>query len=260
MFLRTLLFAISSVFCLSAENSLSSRIPPFIWQTYKTTTLPTLAFDARESWIRLNPEFSCFLWDDLDIERYIQENWPSDFLDFFHALPIGAMKADLWRYLIIASEGGLYSDVDSVCILPIRQWPIKESTSQHLLLLDLDCNQRYFCQWTFAATPKHPFMHYLCYYVLKEWKQRKGLVFNSNGTIAVLETTGPIIFSEAMNSYLGEPLKVHASTILKKYTQDKTYRERLNRLGIFLTRKGFFSGQASKNLFWGTWHNSLELK
>ncbi|MES2273435.1 MAG: glycosyltransferase [Chlamydiota bacterium] len=238
---------------MSADISLSSKIPPSIWQTYKTTALPTSALEARHTWIHLNPEFSCFLYDDIDIESYIQQNWPSDFLDFFHALPIGAMKADLWRYLILASEGGVYSDIDSLCILPIREWLLKESIpSSHILLVDLDCNQSQFCQWTFAATPRHPAMHYICYYVLNQWKQ-KGIVFGLDGKINVLATTGPVIFSEAIKSYIGESLDTGASTILKKYTLDKTYRERLNRLGVFFTNKGFFNGHAAKNLFWGTW-------
>lgn len=260
MFQRVLLLLVCSAFCLSADISLSSKIPPFIWQTYKTTVLPTSALEARHTWIHLNPEFSCFLWDDIDIERYIQQNWPSEFLDVFRALPIGAMKADLWRYLILASEGGVYSDIDSLCILPIREWLLKEPVSgSHVLLVDLDCDQSQFCQWTFAATPRHPAMHYICYYVVNQWKQRKGLAISPDAKINVLATTGPIIFSDAIKSYIGESLDTGASTILKKYTLDKTYRERLHRLGVFFTNKGFFNGIAAKNLFWGTWaHRSVD--
>lgn len=102
-------------------------------------------------------------------------------------------------------------------------------------------------------------MHYICYYVLNQWKQRKGLAISPDGKINVLATTGPIIFSEAIKSYIGESLDTGASTILKKYTLDKTYRERLNRLGVFFTNKGFFHGIGAKNLFWGTWaHRSRD--
>lgn len=250
MFLR----ALALVLCLAAEGALPSQIPPSIWQTYKTTVLPTAMVETRDTWVRLNPEFSCFLHDDLDIERYIQHNWPSDFLRFFHALPIGAMKADLWRYLILASEGGIYTDIDSVCLQPIRDWPFqKETSSPHILLVDLDLDQGQFCQWTFAATPRHPAMYYICYYVLNQWKQRNGIAMSQDGKINVLATTGPIIFSDALKNYLREPLDVGAATILKKYTSDEAYRGRLNQLGVFFTNKGFFNGQGSKNLFWGTW-------
>jgi mannosyltransferase OCH1-like enzyme len=230
---------------------LFSEIPTTIWQTYKTTNLPESAQEARNSWLSLNPEYMCYLYGDLDIEKYIRQNWPADYLGLFHSLPIGAMKADLWRYLVIASDGGVYCDIDSVCLQPVRDWPLAKEGA--VLLIDLDIDQSQFCQWTFAATPRHPAMHYICYYVLNQWKQRKGLAYSEDGKIDVLATTGPIIFSQAIKSYIGEPLDMPASAIVKKYTQDKTYRERLNRLGVFFANKGFFSGQAVKNLFWGSW-------
>lgn len=260
MFQKALFFFLCPVLFLLADVSLSSKIPLRLWQTYKTVDLPAFANEARESWMRLNPQFSCLLYDDAAIGSYIQERWSSEFLDFFHSLPIGAMKADLWRYLILASEGGVYSDIDSVCLMPIEKWLLKEPLlSPHILLLDLDLDQSHFCQWTFAATPKHPAMYYVCYYIFNEWRNRKGLLLSSDGKIDVLATTGPIIFSHAIKAYLGESLDTAACTMLKKYNSDKGYREHLNRLGVFFTPKGFFHGKATKNLFWGSWaHRSYD--
>ncbi len=250
---KSLLFFLFYFFSLSADTLLSSKIPLQVWQTYKTKALPPAGIEAHQTWISLNPEFSCFLWDDIDIENYIRDKWPYDFLQFFHALPIGAMKADWWRYLILASEGGVYSDIDSVCIRPIREWQLKgQTTVPHVLLLDLDANQSQFCQWTFAATPRHPAMIYICFYVLNQWKQR-GVLLNADSTINVLATTGPTILSQALNIYIGEPRDMAAHKITRKYASDKEYRKRLNRLGIFFAPKGFFSGEATNNLFWGTW-------
>ncbi len=253
MFKFVLLFLTIYSCCLSADTSLSSKIPLNLWQTYKSQSLPMTAIVARRTWIHLNPEFSCHLFDDADIENYIRERWAPDFLDFFHALPIGAMKADLWRYLILASEGGVYSDIDSLCLLPIREWQFKGyASAPHVLLIDLDSNQSQFCQWTFAATPGHPAMQYVCKYVLKQWK-KKGIQTNKDGTINVLATTGPALFSEALKSYIQESKTMGAAKILKNYFKDKKYRKRLNDLGIFFTQKGFFSGVGSENLFWGSW-------
>jgi len=249
---RIFTFLIVYSFCLSADTSLNSKIPLNIWQTDKSKALSIPAIEAQQTWISLNPEFSYFLYDDADIELYIRQKWTSEILDFFHALPIGAMKADLWRYLILATEGGVYSDIDSICIKPIREWPLKGRTSgPHVLLIDLDSNQSQFCQWTFASTPGHPAMLYVCNFVMRQWK-KKGILRNSDGTINVLGTTGPAIFSSAIKSYIGEP-DVPAFKILKKYVKDKDYRRRLNGLGIFFTNKGFFSGVGAKNLFWGSW-------
>src|SRR5262245_46613550 len=114
-------FYVCSVF---AESPLMNKIPRNIWQTYKSKDLSMDGIVAQETWVNLNPEFMYFLFDDRDIERYIGEKWSPEYLDFFHALPIGAMKADLWRYLVMVSDGGVYSDIDSLCLQPIRDWPL----------------------------------------------------------------------------------------------------------------------------------------
>jgi len=232
-------------FCLLAQ------IPNLLWQTDKTKDLSMRAIETSNTWVNLNPEFSCFLLDDRDIELYIQKYWPSDYLEMFRALPIGTMKADLWRYLVIASEGGVYSDIDSVCLKPIREWPWPQD-AQHVLLIDLDCDPGQFCQWTFAATPRHPAMLHVCYFVLQQWKKR-GIFLETDGKIDVLRITGPKIFTKALKSYLGEPLDRSAGSMVKQYFADKGYRKRINQFGIFFTNKGFFSGEGSKNLFWGSW-------
>lgn len=246
---RSLFFIVLCSFCFAAN--LTPKIPPKIWQTYKNKELPQPVAEVQKTWTTLNPDFSYFLYDDADIEQYIQKEWPN-FLDFFHALPIGAMKADLWRYLVLAKEGGVYSDIDSICIQPIQEWSLNGSKSKsNVLFLDLDSDQRQFCQWTIACTPHHPAMQYLCDYILKKW-QKEGLPLTEDGAIDVLRATGPTIFSSAIKSYLNEPQNIGASKIAKKYFRNKKYRKRLNRLGIFFTPKGFFSGQGAKNLFWGS--------
>src|SRR5579872_510755 len=105
-----------------ADSWIVRHIPLQIWQTYKSKELPEQVLEAEQTWQKLNPEFSHFLLDDADIEQYLRSSWAPDYLDLFRALPIGAMKADLWRYLVLTTEGGVYSDIDSVCIQPIQHW------------------------------------------------------------------------------------------------------------------------------------------
>jgi inositol phosphorylceramide mannosyltransferase catalytic subunit len=248
--IQKLIFAVLCTACCWADQSIISLVPKNLWQTYKSKTLPKPAFDAQQTWLSLNPEYSYFFFDDADIENYLKKEWPSEFLDFYHALPIGAMKADLWRYLILTTEGGIYSDIDSICIQPIHSWLPDMRTSNHnVLLIDLDDDFSLFCQWTIACTPHHPAMQYVCNYVLQTWKKRGGFPKNSDGTINVMASTGPAIFTAAIKSYLNEPSKLKACKIVKKYVKNKQYRDRLNSLGIFLSPKRFFQGGGSKNLF-----------
>jgi mannosyltransferase OCH1-like enzyme len=145
--------------------------------------------------------------------------------------------------------GGIYSDLDSICIQPIRDWlPDLSTSNRNVLVLDLDLNQKWFCQWTIASTPNHPAMRYVCNYVLQKWKKKSGFPKKKDGSIHVLHATGPAIFTSAIKQYLAEPDST-AHDIYKKYIRHKHYRARLNKLGIFISPTGFFLGGGSKNLF-----------
>ncbi|HSX10490.1 MAG TPA: glycosyltransferase, partial [Chlamydiales bacterium] len=165
-------------------------LPHLIWQTDKTKDLSPRALETRQTWIDLNPGYRYSLYDDADIETYIQQKWPPEYLAFFHALPLGVMKADLWRYLVLTTEGGIYSDIDSVCLIPIRDWQVRDRP--HVLLIDTDSDTGQFCQWTFAATPHHPALEFLCNYALKRW-QKRGITHCADGSIDVLGATGPTL-------------------------------------------------------------------
>src|SRR5689334_21127354 len=103
---------------LFSDAPLNSKIPLLIWQTDKSSDLSFAASHTRQTWLILNPVFPSNLSDDADIECYIEQTWAPDFLELFQALPIRSMKADLWRYSILTTEGGAYSDTDSFCLVP----------------------------------------------------------------------------------------------------------------------------------------------
>lgn len=61
------------------------------------------------------------------------------------------MKADVWRYAVLYTYGGVYSDVNAECRVPIRKWNLEPCgfwAGQE--------SNRLLCQWTLAARPGHP--------------------------------------------------------------------------------------------------------
>ena len=234
------------------------QIPRKIWQTYKTKNLPHPALVAQETWISKNPEYDYNFYDDDDMESYIIENWDADTYAFFQALPLGVMKADLWRYLIIASEGGIYSDIDSICCAPIRKWTIKTRfTTNDILLLGVE-HDLHFCQWTIAATKNHPAMLYVCDYIIEKWRQN-GIdtsaedieltnLLGGPGACFVLATTGPAVWTDALLSYMNEE-NSKPPELYQKYLSDMQFKQKLNSLGIYLFSRNFYAGEASQNLY-----------
>jgi len=58
-----------------------------------------------------NPEFTYSLSDDDDCYNFILNNFPPSVADAYLRLIPGAYKADLWRYCVLYTYGGIYLDI-----------------------------------------------------------------------------------------------------------------------------------------------------
>src|SRR6266487_5699784 len=97
------------------------RIPKIIWQTMRTNVVPKIMKDYSDSWIEQNPEYEYRFFDDNDIDQFIVKEFP-EYTSAYKKIKHGAVKADLWRYLIIYKYGGVYSDIDCRSIVSLRNW------------------------------------------------------------------------------------------------------------------------------------------
>ena len=229
-----------------AASRKAGRIPKTIWQTYKTKNLPRDATSLQQTSITKNPGYTYSLWDDKDIAAYINRKWNRDTERFFLSFPLGVMKADLWRYLILATEGGVYSDVDSECCSPIKTWGADvKKKGKHILLLGLE-NDQDFCQWTIAATPRHPAMKHVCTFLVDRWKIRG---IDTKDPNFVHNTTGPAVWTDALINYLkiSAPAEKRARYVYDRYTREPKFKRCVNKKGIYLFPRKFYKGQASKN-------------
>jgi mannosyltransferase OCH1-like enzyme len=168
-------------------------IPKIIWQTYRTRSLPTTAAAASESWRRLNPDWKYSFWDDDEIAAFMDQEFPGDLSELFHALPIGVMRADVWRYAVLQRRGGVYADIDTLCSVPIASW----GTSGARLMVSLE-NKIHFCQWTIAAESGHPVFDLVLRLIVE--RARPGIDLSSEHFVH--EHTGPGIWTRAMRQIL----------------------------------------------------------
>lgn len=211
---------------IQAENN---HIPKIIWQTYKTKNIPLELQNMQNSWINKNPEWDIKLYDDNDIEKYIIEYWDNRMLNFYKNLTIGAMKADLFRYLILTTYGGIYTDLDTICNRSINSWVYDYNLQdkKDILLISLEYSGNSYCQWTILSTPNHPAMKHVCQYILLNF-EKNGIDTSKPGF--VFNTTGPSIWSDAIKNYLG----------LDNLSVDETYdyylnnKENIENKGIYI--------------------------
>jgi hypothetical protein len=130
--------------------SYAQRIPKKIWQTITRNVVPSKIRDWANTWIKLNPEYDYNLVDDDGIRRFISSHFP-EYLQAFDKTVHGASKADLWRYLVMFKYGGVYADIDCICLNPLREWIDPEAAYVTQLGVNKDV-----CQWLAISVSGNP--------------------------------------------------------------------------------------------------------
>jgi len=130
-------------------------ISKIIWQTYKDPfdNLQPYMIEAINTWKNLNPEFEYKYMDDFEASQFILNEYGQDWYEIFVNLPVGVMRGDLWRYMVIYKYGGVYADLDTECLTPINVW-LNEDYDM-IVCPETDIH---FCQWTFAASAGNPIL------------------------------------------------------------------------------------------------------
>lgn len=105
-------------YCIKAENNLlslgSGFIPPlvhFIWLGSPVNEEVQLVID---SWKKHNPYWKIKVWDEKDVENFEWSN-PHSKLCYDNGVN-WSEKANILRYEILYQYGGIYADIDMVCL------------------------------------------------------------------------------------------------------------------------------------------------
>jgi alpha 1,6-mannosyltransferase len=135
-------------------------IPKKIWQTYRTeySELPDYAKEAAETWINKNPEWEYNYLSDSDVLDFVKDNFGNKWLSIFNSCPVGVMKADIWRIMTLYVNGGIYTDLDTICHVPIDTW-IKNIPNKRVILNAE--HEIHIQQWTFLSEDSHPLFSYM---------------------------------------------------------------------------------------------------
>ncbi|MGH0028759.1 MAG: glycosyltransferase family 32 protein [Myxococcota bacterium] len=93
-------------------------IPRVLHQTWKDADLPERFQAYHATWRRQHPGWRFVLWTDADNRRLVASRH-AGLLSLYDALPRDIQRVDLAKYLILASHGGVYADLDSECLRPV---------------------------------------------------------------------------------------------------------------------------------------------
>lgn len=122
------------------KSQYDSIIPLNIFQTWHSHMLPPGMARAVRKMRFNNPRFKYHLYDDNECREFIKNNYNEEILNAFDSLVPGAYKADLWRYCILHSLGGIYVDIKYECFNNFKFIHLTES--EHFVA-DIDGNGIY---------------------------------------------------------------------------------------------------------------------
>jgi hypothetical protein len=171
-------------------------VPRVIHQTHKASraALPSGLSAAVASWDALNPEYEHVYYSEAAMAAYVAARaalFPG-FQQAYDKATSGAMRCDLWRYLLIWSEGGVYADADAVLQRPLST--VLRPTDQALTGLGQDALEQY----ALIYAPHHPIIRRVLEQSVAQVLSRPPL---STGH-EVLSHTGPLQLCRALQHEL----------------------------------------------------------
>jgi uncharacterized ubiquitin-like protein YukD len=139
-------------------------IPKLIHQTWRDNTLPVLFQKIKNQNKTMNEDFEFKLWSHTpgppDIDDFIKKEYP-DIFDIFNKTKYGVQKADIARIVILYHYGGIYFDLDIMCLKPLKTLLNYESDHVYVALEPSEQTKKVFnkdnllCNAFIAAPPKH---------------------------------------------------------------------------------------------------------
>jgi alpha 1,6-mannosyltransferase len=206
----------------NATNRLP-HIPPKIWQIYLSFSPDELSSykSPMHSWISQSPSHAYTILDGQGslaiVSKLAKDPKHANMLSSFYAMSRRVLRGDFLRYLLLAIEGGVYSDIDTELLKPIHDWVPDEYKTRTRLIVGVEADESppvsrttyevQFCQWTLAAASGHPALWMMIERILDLVKERpfhdppKNIDYSDD---EVLDITGPAGWTETVFQYLNE--------------------------------------------------------
>ena len=208
-------------------ESLKGDIPLIIHQTWKTKDVSLLNPNFKkglESWKNLK-NFEHKFYDDNDCLNFISTYY-NQYLNFYNSLKKGVEKADIFRYLIIHKYGGVYADIDTICVKDITPLLDKPMIVGIEYLPQFNKGVTQYNQWCFGSVPNNPMFIEIIETIIERKKKLdfwgKNIILSMagkpiNDSEITFWLTGPYVFSTLIYKIPKESIHIYDRCILGSY-------------------------------------------
>ncbi len=159
---------------------------------------------------QVNNDFINMFWDEILIKKFLAENFEPKFLAIYEKCKFAAQKADIARYAILYTYGGIYLDVDMVCRKNLK--PFLEYNFFFTVPIFYKI-QKCYLNGIIGSRPRHPILMV----IFENIFAREYLLHD------VSKSTGPKLFYHAVTEYIKVNPEHDISIIDRKYLHPCTY-------------------------------------
>jgi mannosyltransferase OCH1-like enzyme len=170
------------------------NIPKIIHLTYKDHNIPDVWKTTISEWKKYHPDWQVWFWTDKENRELIQSHYP-EYLELYDSYRYGIQRADVIRYFILHTFGGIYSDMD---IQPRKSFNKLLSINKKKEVYLVKANMKCLSNCIMASKKKADFW----IHVISSLKSRKQYEnFYPGKHLKVMNTTGPLMVNSAYNNY-----------------------------------------------------------
>lgn len=178
---------------------LKNKIPKIIHQIYwdfsfKGKPIRDEWKKASLTWVKHHPKWEHKIWDDKDCLNLIKNDFPW-FLETYLGYKYEIQRCDSVRPLILYKYGGLYIDMDTICLKPFDNILTEEKIylvkSPHNFIKNSVGNG-------VIASPKN---NNILLEIVKKMIKSREKKFYHNHHIYIMNSTGPLLYSKFYKKY-----------------------------------------------------------
>jgi mannosyltransferase OCH1-like enzyme len=208
-------------------------IPQTIYQTYKTDRLPFLTQWHINRLQKRNPGYDYQFYNDERITEFIRSEYGTETFNLYSRIQIGAAKADFFRYAVLFNKGGVYLDIDSLCMNRLDDF-ISPSDSA---IISLETHKKFYVQWALVFEAGHPFLEKTLEILLDNLKSNRY-------PHDIHSMTGPAAFTTAINECLIGSTPIQYKELGPDYDGNFKFHYRFSKFFLYgVQRKNYWRKQ-----------------
>ncbi|TMX34666.1 glycosyltransferase [Vibrio sp. Hep-1b-8] len=163
------------------------QIPRKIWQTNYSnmSTMPMYMNYLYNRMMSMSFDYQYVSTEERDI--YLKKHASPEVYQAYLKLNDGAAQADLWRLVVLNTEGGIYMDIDATLV-----WPLEKQLKDNCgaMYVSLKKNGHY-TNYFIASAPNNPVLTEVINNIVDN-------INNHDGEKSVYATTGPWVLTQAL--------------------------------------------------------------